>query len=174
MNRVGAAHMKIRLLALVILGVSTVAVASAAPAPGKAPRFAPGFDLPTRDRTVSSDSLRGQLVYVDFWASWCAPCRKSFPWLRELHDRYAARGLVIVAVNLDKKREAAEAFLQANPAPFTVAFDPTGRTAEAFRVKVMPSSFLVSPTGEIISEIAGFDAGHQGAVEALVRQWCAK
>jgi cytochrome c biogenesis protein CcmG, thiol:disulfide interchange protein DsbE len=159
---------------VLILLLATATVASAAER-GKADADstpAPSFSLPTRTGTVSSDSLKGQAVFVDFWASWCEPCRRSFPWLASLHERYAARGLTVLAINLDKDREAANAFLRRFRAPFQVAFDPSGRTAEAFQVSVMPSSFLVSPSGLITYAHTGFSERDTAAVEARIREVC--
>ena len=71
-----------------------------------AARKAPDFTLPTIDgKSVTLSELRGQVVYVDFWATWCPPCRKSFPWMQKMHDRYAKSGLNIIAISLDGKRE---------------------------------------------------------------------
>ena len=133
---------------------------------------APSFRLPGRAGTVCLDSLRGRVVYVDFWASWCDPCRRSFPWLNTLRERYAGRGLTIVAINLDKDRQAADAFLEQFPADFLVAYDPAGRTAEAYRVSAMPSSFLIGPTGTLLSSHAGFDPRKADQVEALIQAAC--
>lgn len=134
---------------------------------------APSFTLPARTGTVvCSDSLRGKVVLVDFWASWCGPCQKSFPWLSAMYDRYSAKGLTIVAINLDKDRVAAEAFLAKHPAPFTVAFDPSGKTAKAYKVWGMPSSFILSPTGTVLYSYAGFNPDHAGAVEAMIKEAC--
>ncbi len=134
-------------------------------------RPAPSFTLPIHaGGTVSLDSLRGKVVLVDFWASWCGPCKMSFPWLRTMHERYSSKGLEIVAIDLDKSRDAADAFLEEIPAPFVVADDPSGKTAEAFKVKAMPSSFLISPRGEIIYSHAGFDPKKTGVLEALIRE----
>jgi peroxiredoxin len=133
---------------------------------------APTFTLPARTGTVSSDSLHGKVVLVDFWASWCGPCQKSFPWLGAMYDRYSAKGFTIVAINLDKDRVAAEAFLAKHPAPFTVAFDPSGKAAKAYKVWGMPSSFLISPAGTILYSYAGFNPDHAGAVEAMIKEAC--
>jgi thiol-disulfide isomerase/thioredoxin len=138
------------------------------------PKPAPGFSLPGRTGTVSLDSLRGRAVLVDFWASWCDPCRRSFPWLRSLHEQYAGKGLTIVAINLDKDHDAALAFLQKYPAPFLVAFDPAGKTAEAFHVAAMPSSYLVGPTGNILAAHIGFDPKRTDSLEKLIKEACSK
>jgi len=131
---------------------------------------APAFHLPTRDGTVSLDSLQGKVAYIDFWASWCGPCKQSFPWVKTLHERYAPKGLVIVAINLDKDRKAADEFLARYPAPFTVAFDPSGKTAKAFQVWGMPTSYLVGPTGAILSTHAGFDPKRTAMIESQIQK----
>jgi cytochrome c biogenesis protein CcmG/thiol:disulfide interchange protein DsbE len=135
---------------------------------------APHFTLTTSTGRLDSDSLRGRVVLVDFWASWCGPCRQSFPWMATMHDRYAAKGLVIVAVNLDKDRALADKFLDGFHVPFTVVFDPSGKTADAFHVKAMPTSFLVDRSGEIRMTHAGFDAKKTDAMEAALEEACSK
>ena len=165
--------MKILSLLLSLLAASALPTWAAGPAEsGAAAGTVPGFSLPTRDGKVEADSLRGKVVLVDFWASWCVPCKQSFPWLHEMHDRYAGNGLRIVAINLDKQREKSEAFLQANPVPFTVAYDPLGKTAEAFRVKAMPTSFLLNRAGELVYTHAGFDRKDAAAFEQRIKQEC--
>ena len=157
-------------LLLLLLALPALARPTAPASEGN--RSAPAFSLPGRAGTVSLDSLRGRVVYVDFWASWCEPCRRSFPWLNTLRERYADRGLTIVAINLDKDRHAADAFLEQFPASFLVAYDPAGKTAEAYRVSAMPSSFLIGPTGVLLSSHAGFDPRKTGAIEALIQEAC--
>ncbi len=131
---------------------------------------APSFTLPARDGSVSLDALRGHLVYLDFWASWCGPCQLSFPWMRELHDRYAKQGLVIVAVDLDKDRHAAESFLARHTSPFVVAYDPAGKSAEAFDVEAMPSSYLIGPNGAVLHAMSGFDDDKAKETEVLIQK----
>jgi thiol-disulfide isomerase/thioredoxin len=78
---------------------------------------------------------RGQVVVVDFWASWCKPCRQSIPWLNELRTRYGPQGLVIVGVNVDANRADAEKFQREVPIGFEVLYDPEGKLAEQFGLK---------------------------------------
>jgi thiol-disulfide isomerase/thioredoxin len=135
--------------------------------------LAPDFTLPTSSTSsgiVSLHDFRGKVVYVDFWASWCVPCRQSFPWMSSLSDRYAAQGLVVVSVNLDKKRDAVDEFLQRFPATFAVALDPAGKTAEAFHVAAMPSSFIVSRTGRIVYSHAGFQPAKAQIIEDQIKE----
>jgi cytochrome c biogenesis protein CcmG/thiol:disulfide interchange protein DsbE len=160
------------LLLLMLLALPAYARPARSARPGGG--TAPTFNLPGRSGTVSLDSLRGRVVYVDFWASWCEPCRRSFPWLNTLRERYADRGLTIVAINLDKDRRAADVFLEKFPAGFTVAYDPAGKTAEAYRVSAMPSSFLIGPTGTLLSSHAGFDPRKTGAIESLIQEACTR
>jgi thiol-disulfide isomerase/thioredoxin len=136
----------------------------------KSAPVAPAFTLPGLQGEVTLGSLRGKAVLVDFWASWCGPCRQSFPWMNDLQKRYGDKGLAIVAVNLDKDRELASQFLAEVPAAFTVAFDPSGKTAESYKVKAMPTTFLVSPDGKLLLTHTGFDAKHASEFEAQIAE----
>jgi cytochrome c biogenesis protein CcmG/thiol:disulfide interchange protein DsbE len=163
---------RMRTLFLLLLLPALPALAGPTPPAGAGRLSAPTFSLPGRTGTVSLDSLRGRVVYVDFWASWCEPCRRSFPWLAAMHERYASRGLTIVAINLDKNRRAADAFLEKIPASFLIAYDPAGKTAESYQVTAMPSSFLIGPTGALLSSHAGFDPRKTGTIETLIQEAC--
>jgi thiol-disulfide isomerase/thioredoxin len=110
------------------------------------------------------------IVLVDFWASWCGPCRQSFPWMSAMSKRYGPQGLVVVAINLDKDRRSADQFLRELSPPFAVAFDPDGRTAEAFDVQTMPSSFLVNRDGQLAYAHRGFDSKDADAFEARIKE----
>lgn len=131
---------------------------------------APGFNLPTANGTVSLESLRGKVVLIDFWASWCAPCRQSFPWMSKLYQQYSSKGFAIVAINLDKERGLAADFVDTFSPPFIVAFDPAGSTAEAYGVPAMPSSYLVGPDGTILFSHAGFDPRKTGMIEDQIKE----
>jgi thiol-disulfide isomerase/thioredoxin len=157
-------------LLIVILLASVHAVTARSPEAPAAPATAPAFSLPGRNGPVTLAGLTGKLIYVDFWASWCGPCRQSFPWMATMHARYAAKGLAVVAINLDKDRNAAETFLLEHPAPFLIAYDPLGKTAESFHVATMPSSYLIGPNGAILRSMAGFDPAEAGAVEQAIRE----
>ena len=100
---------------------------------------------------------QGKVIYIDFWASWCKPCRKSFPWMNEMKAKYEAQGFVILSVNLDAERKFASEFLAEIPADFTVIYDPKGTTARKLKVKGMPSSYMVNKEGNIVSTHRGFN-----------------
>ena len=130
----------------------------------------PPFALPdARGEIVSLAQLRGQVTYVDFWASWCSPCKRSFPWMNELQRRYGERGLAIVAVNVDKKRADAARFLQQMPANFRVVFDAAGITPLAWAVGAMPSSYLIDGEGKVIAVETGFFDERKGLMEERIR-----
>ncbi len=111
----------------------------------------------------------GKVVLVDFWASWCVPCRRSFPWMNAMHERYASDGLVIVAVNVDNDPDAARAFLAEVPARFGVHYDTDHSLARAFEVVAMPSSFLIGRDGRVVDSHLGFKVLQQDDYEAAIR-----
>ncbi|MEN9317305.1 MAG: hypothetical protein RIS35_3698 [Pseudomonadota bacterium] len=137
---------------------------------------APHFELKgDTAEPVSLASLRGKVVYLDFWASWCGPCRQSFPWMNELHAKYAARGLQVLAVNLDAKDADARKFLADTPARFQLAYDAKGITPKAYGVKGMPTSYLIDREGRVVHEHAGFNASKKDEIEkAIAKQLEAK
>jgi thiol-disulfide isomerase/thioredoxin len=157
----------LRLLPIALLFALAAPLAAAAE---HAPEVAPPFTLPTAHTSVSLDSLRGKVVMVDFWASWCGPCHHSFPWMAEMQKKYGPQGLVIVAINLDKTREAAAGFLADAPAPFTVAYDPAGKVASAYHVAGMPTTVLVGRDGRIRSTHIGFEPAKAAAFEAVLQE----
>jgi peroxiredoxin len=113
-------------------------------------RTAPDITLRTADGgTVRLTDYKGRVVVVDFWASWCAPCKTAFPALDTLFREYHARGVEVLAVNLDERRRDADAFLAKLPHTMPVLFDPKGTSAEAFAVQGMPSSFVIDASGVI-------------------------
>jgi len=112
--------------------------------------------------------VTGRVVWVDFWASWCAPCRRSFPWMNEILGRYGDQGLQIIGVNVDKERELAEDFLAETPAKFDLRYDPAGALAEGFGVQAMPSSFLLDADGNVIATHFGFRLADTEDYEAAI------
>jgi thiol-disulfide isomerase/thioredoxin len=100
--------------------------------------------------------FRGKVVVVDFWASWCEPCRHSFPWLNAMQAKYGERGLVIIGVNVDRERSDAERFLHEVPAEFPIVYDPAGTLAARYDVPGMPTSFVIGPNGDVVGRHIGF------------------
>ena len=111
---------------------------------------------------------RGKVVVLDFWASWCTPCRRSFPWWNTMHAKYADEGLVIIGVNLDNKPDAALAFLEEFPASFKIYYDTDKELAQEFGVQAMPSSYIIGRNGEIFAKHFGFKVKKQDEYEAVI------
>jgi cytochrome c biogenesis protein CcmG, thiol:disulfide interchange protein DsbE len=116
-----------------------------------------------------SSALSGKVVYVDFWASWCAPCRKSFPWMKQLQSRYADKGLQIVAVSVDKETKLAKEFLAENKAAFSVVYDSTGALAKQFELEAMPTSFVFGRDGTFRDSHRGFNLSDTLKIEKLIK-----
>lgn len=118
----------------------------------------PACDVtPLASSTVSNlEQFRGKIVYVDFWASWCPPCVKSFPFMNELISEFKDRGVEVVAVNLDEFPSDAEAFLSRHDTQFSVVSDESKSCAKAFNVKAMPSTYLIDRNGVIRHIHLGF------------------
>jgi thiol-disulfide isomerase/thioredoxin len=131
---------------------------------------APAFALPDgAAKIVSLRGLKGHVVYVDFWASWCGPCRRSFPWMSAMQKKYGAQGLEVIAINVDKRRADADRFLAQVPAQFTTVFDPSGATPGSYDVKAMPSSVLIDANGNVALVEEGFRDERRDALEARIR-----
>lgn len=103
-------------------------------------------------------AYRGKVVYIDFWASWCAPCRESFPWLDQLERQFGPKNLVVIGVNVDHDRDSAERFLDQNFVSFPIVYDPLGKIASAYKVKGMPSAVLIDRAGQVRFEHIGFSS----------------
>jgi thiol-disulfide isomerase/thioredoxin len=114
-------------------------------------------------------ALRGKVVYIDFWASWCAPCRQSFPWMNELQRKFGSDDFVIIGVNVDHTRAEADAFLADVAAEFRIVYDPDGVLAERYKVKGMPSSVLIDRNGNTVFAHEGFRLKDREALEKRVR-----
>ena len=114
-------------------------------------------------------AYRGKVVYVDFWASWCAPCKQSFPWLANLVREYASQDFVVIGVNVDKDHDRAKRFLNETPADFAIVYDPKGEIATTYKVAGMPSGVLIDRTGHVRFQHAGFSEKQKGLYEAQLQ-----
>jgi thiol-disulfide isomerase/thioredoxin len=131
---------------------------------------APEINLPGIDGDVKLESLKGKVVYLDFWASWCKPCVKSFPWMNEMKRSYADKGFEILAVNLDKDRKLADEFLKKMDVNFKVAFDESGKSAAAYKLKGMPSSYLIGRDGKVYASHIGFREKDKAQLEQAIKE----
>ncbi|MFQ3236124.1 MAG: thiol-disulfide isomerase/thioredoxin [Paraglaciecola sp.] len=105
---------------------------------------------------VDLQKLKGKVLYIDFWASWCIPCKKSFPMMNELRNKYSSAELEIVAINMDEYRKDAEKFLTKHPALFTVVTG-NAEAANTFNIPGLPTAYLVNQQGYIMSRHIGFN-----------------
>jgi len=158
------------LCALALAGAAPATPPSPTPTPTPTPAPAPDFgftDMRGESHTLAE--FRGKPVLLEFWASWCIPCRKGFPWLDTLTARYRPEGLQVVAVSLETDDDAVYDFVTSfPPTSFLVGRDPSGKGGEVFAVAAMPTSVLLDPDGR---EIARFEGGtetvHQKTEETL-------
>jgi thiol-disulfide isomerase/thioredoxin len=116
--------------------------------------------------SVAFDS---KVVYVDFWASWCAPCRISMPWLRELAAEYRDDGLVILGVTVDKDTKAARNFVAEIGFPDIIVFDSTGIFAKQFQLEAMPTAFIFGRDGQLRQEHRGFKKEDKAELKKLLQ-----
>jgi thiol-disulfide isomerase/thioredoxin len=112
----------------------------------------------------------GEVIYVDFWASWCGPCRKSFPWMNKMQSELKSQGFTVISINVDAEHELAEKFLNENPANFDVVYDPKGELARFFKIQGMPSSLIINKKGEIKYAHSGFFTKKVPQYEQEVKQ----
>lgn len=157
------------LLATLMLFGSTSAPVAADPA-------APALSLPGRANgsTVSLERLRGQVVMLNFWASWCGPCREEFPLLDQMYKRYRSAGVTIVGVNVEPDSSDAEGFLAHTPVSFPIAFDRDNSASRLFHVDGMPSTVLLDRKGVVRWTHRGYKPGDENEyldqIRALLRE----
>ena len=129
--------------------------------------------LPVAASTAESlqlDEYEGKVVLLDFWASWCVPCRRSFPWMNEMQQKYADRGLLVIAVNLDNNLDDAANFLKKYPVKFRIVYDTDRTLAREFEVQAMPTSYLIGRDGKLADMHLGFKVKQQHEYEAAIRK----
>ena len=125
------------------------------------PREAPAFSLvDLAGKPITNESVRGRVTLLDFWATWCAPCRKSMPELQALHEKYADRGLSVVGISIDEGGEPkVKKFVESKKFTYPIAVDSEKSPAwDAFRVKAVPAAFLLDRDGRVVAQWTGAPA----------------
>ena len=136
---------------------------------------APDFSLTSRDGSVVQlSSLKGNVVLINFWATWCAPCRQEMPLLDAIYRKYNRLGFEMLGVNVEDDAKGAERYLAETPVTFPILFDPTGKVSKQYNVKAMPSTVLVDRQGNVRHVHFGYKPGYendyQDQIRALVRE----
>jgi len=136
---------------------------------------APAINLPllSGNGSMELSSLRGKVVYLDFWASWCGPCRQSLPELEKLRTKYAGE-FEVFAINLDEKPADGLKFLEKYPVSYPVVSDAAGRFPEMFKVKGMPTSYVLDRDGNLRFVHEGYRSGDAKKIESIVQQLVAE
>jgi DsbE subfamily thiol:disulfide oxidoreductase len=164
------------LLASVLLAACLASQAAfAAPAALAPGAVAPAFELPSNDgKTLGTAALRGRIVLLNFWASWCGPCRTEMPVLNQLAKQYAARGVTVVGVNVEPERAAALEWLKGTPVNFPVAFDADSRVSASYQVTGMPTTVILDRKGVVRyihkSYTPGTENEYLDQIRALIRE----
>jgi len=136
--------------------------------PGDAP---PALSAPRLDGSeLALATRRGQVVYVDFWASWCAPGLQAMPALDALQDRYRAEGFTVIGVNVDTERAAAVKMLERVAVDFDIVLDPQGVWPQAFALPAMPSGYLLDREGVVRFVKTGYRTKDLPLIEAAVQR----
>lgn len=104
---------------------------------------------------IKFDEFRGKVVYLDYWASWCGPCRKSFPFMNELHKEFSS-DVVVIGISVDSEKSDAENFLKSQPADFLLGIDTVGTCPQEFKVNGMPSTYIFDRNGDLVFSHEGF------------------
>lgn len=128
------------------------------------------FELPGKTSSIKLSDFKGKVVYLDFWASWCGPCKQSFPWMNSIYEKYRSQGFEIVAINLDMNADDAQKFLANNTAKFSIAFDSKGVTPKQYGVKGMPTSYLLGRDGRVIYQHMGFNEADKEKLEQKIQE----
>lgn len=114
-------------------------------------------------KPTSLANLRGRIVLVDFWASWCGPCKVSLPEFEQLRSELHAMGYAqrfeVLAINVDTDAKAAMRFLSKHPVSYPLLADPAGKLPEAYALPTMPSSYLIGPDGKVVAVHSGYKPG---------------
>jgi peroxiredoxin len=157
----------IRAFSVFVVGVLVASLGIAATLSGPAPNFT----LQSRDgKPVALADLKGQVVMVNFWATWCQPCRQEMPHLEALYKKYNSLGFTLLGVNVEDNPEGAKKWLNENgPVTFPVLLDPKNEVSKLYKVVAMPSTVLVARDGTMRFIHHGYKPGYEGEYQTQVR-----
>ena len=155
------------LIALPALATSVDTLRAGAPAPA--------FQLTSNTgKPVNLDSLKGQIVLVNFWASWCGPCRKEMPILEQLNRQFHNKGVTLIGVNVEPDSAAATDWLKATPVSFPILFDTDSKVSKLYQVEGMPNTVILDRKGNVRYIHRGYQPGAENEyldqIRALIRE----
>jgi peroxiredoxin len=157
-----------RLRLLIVLAAGMVATFSGAGVELSGP--APDFRLPSKSgEQIALSDLKGQVVMLNFWATWCGPCRQEMPHLEALHQRYSDLGFTLLGVNVEEDSSGADKFLSGTPVTFPILFDPDSEVSQAYEVVAMPSTVLVDRAGNMRFIHHGYKPGYENEYQTQIR-----
>lgn len=155
-----------RKIAIFCIAILISMAASAGPISG----VAPGFTLSSRSgESVALADLKGQVVMVNFWATWCAPCRQEMPHLEALYQRYSPLGFTLLGVNVEEDSSGAEAWLAETPVSFPILFDTQNNVTALYDVIAMPSTVLIDRQGNLRYLHHGYKPGYENEYQTQIR-----
>ena len=158
-----------RLATAVLLLLVGLAVASQT-AVGAPPRAASDFTITGADgKPLKMSAFQGEVVLLNFWASWCGPCRQEMPILDRIHQRYKPLGFTVVGVNVDEERGPAAHMLQETPVSFPIGFDPRGIVSTVYGVDSMPSTVIIDRRGMVRYTHRGYQPGFEDQYIAQIK-----
>jgi peroxiredoxin len=131
---------------------------------------APDFVLKDmNERPVSLSSLKGSVVLINFWATWCPPCRGEMPSLNKLYKEYGNKGLVVVAVSTDRSASSVRDFLGKHPVDFSVLMDSDSKVSRQFKVFSLPTTFLLDKNGTVLQRYLGEEEWDSDAIRSQIK-----
>ena len=157
----------LRQLCILFVGLFILGAANAANIQGKAPNFTLKSNT---GKNVKLSELRGQVILLNFWASWCGPCRQEMPLLEKLHKRYSALGFTVLGVNVEEDPRKAKTLLKDISVSFPILFDTSNKVSKQYKVSAMPSTVMIDRNGNMRYLHKGYKPGD----EAQYKKWVKK
>ncbi len=134
-------------------------------------QIAPNFTLKSDSgKNIRLSEQRGKIVIINFWASWCGPCRQEMPYLEKLYKRYGKAGVVLLGINVDKDSKLADHFLKGLDTTFPILYDPTGTVSKQYKVRAMPTTVILDRDGKIRFTHRGYKPGYENKYKKNIRE----
>lgn len=163
-------HSNIHLKIFLFAWLAFAQIAHAIEEPLKVGKVPPDFTL----KSSAGNNLRlsefiGQVVLINFWATWCSPCRKELPLLNELHERYNRAGFVLIGINIDQDLNKARELANSLGIKFPILFDPENEVSKSYGLSAMPTTIIIDRSGKTARVFLGYQTGYEKTYEADIR-----